>query len=59
MTTFYNCILNCFRTQKIKPEITEIDLFYNKVRLNSEQTFIIHNSLKEKSEKLKSGKIIK
>ena len=57
METIYNYIIDCFRTRKVQPELTELDLFYNNVRLSREYTFIIHNSFKEKSAKLKSGKI--
>ncbi len=49
-------IINCFRKRKVQPELTELDLFYNNVRLSRESTFIIQNSFKEKSAKL-SGKI--
>ena len=60
MKTLYNFIVDCFRPRKVQPvhqELTELDLFYNNVRLSRESTYIIHNSFKEKSEKLKSGKI--
>ena len=57
MITIYNYIISCCRSHKIRPEINEVDLFYNKVRLNRESTIIIHNSFKEKSEKLKSNKL--
>ena len=60
MITIYNYIISCCRSHKIRPEIieiTELDLFYNKVRLNRESSIIIHNSFKEKSEKLKSNKL--
>ena len=57
MKTLYNFIVDCFRPRKVQPELTELDIFYNNVRLSRESTHIIHNSFKEKSEKLKSGKI--
>ena len=56
MITIYNYIISCCKSNKIKPEITEIDLFYNKVRLSRESSIILHNSFKQKSEKLKSSK---
>jgi hypothetical protein len=40
----------------VNPEISELDLFYNNVRLHRELTISIHNSFKEKSGKIKSGK---
>ena len=55
MITIYNYIMNCCKTPKIKPEIiqlTELDIFYNKVRLNSETSIILYNSIKQKSEKI-------
>ncbi len=53
MTLIY--IINCFRKRKVQPELTTLDLFYNKISLTRESTFIIHNSFKEKSAKLRSG----
>ena len=52
MITIYNYIMNCCKTPKIKPEITELDIFYNKVRLNSETSIILYNSIKAKSDKI-------
>jgi len=53
MITIYNYIISCCRSHKIRPEINEVDLFYNKVRLTRESTIIIYNSFKEKSDKIK------
>ena len=56
MITIYNYIMNCCKSRKVQPEIiqlTELDIFYNKVRLNSETSIILYNSIKAKSEKIK------
>ena len=56
MITIYNYIMNCCKkSDKIQPDIiqiTELDIFYNKVRLNSESSIILYNSIKEKSMKM-------
>ena len=60
MIAIYNYIISCWRSHKVRPEIieiTELDIFYNKVRLNTELTIIMYNSFKEKSQKLKSNKL--
>jgi hypothetical protein len=46
---------------KIKPDIiiTEYDLFENKIRLKNESIKVIYESIKEKSEKINSIKIIR
>ena len=57
MKTIYNYIIDCFRTRKIQPELTELDLFYNNMRIYNETSMVLNNSFKERSQKLKSGKI--
>ena len=57
MKRVYDFILDCFRTRKVQPELTELDLFYNNMRLYNETSMVINNSFKERSLKLKSGKI--
>ena len=60
MIAIYNYIISCCRSHKVRPEIieiTELDIFYNKVRLNTELTIIMYNSFIEKSQKLKSNKL--
>ena len=46
---------------KIKPDkvITEYDLFENKIRIKNESIKVIYESIKEKSEKINSIKIIR
>ena len=46
---------------KIKPDIiiTEYDLFENKIRIKNESIKVIYESIKEKSEKMNSIKIIR
>ena len=47
------------RRKKIQPvctiPITQLDIFYNEMRLSRESTIVIFNSLKEKSEKIKNS----
>ena len=60
MKTLYDSIVDCFRTRKVQPvqpELTELDLFLNSVRLHRETSLVLNNSFKERSAKLKSGKI--
>lgn len=48
--------MNCLCKPKIKPiefEITELDIFLNKIRLNNEINIIINNRFKEKLSKIK------
>ena len=47
--------MNCLFKPKIKPmEITELDILENKIRLSNEQFYIITNSFKERSRKIKN-----
>ena len=47
--------MNCLFKPKIKPmEITELDILENKIRLSNEQIYIITNSFKERSRKIKN-----
>ena len=57
MKTIYNYIIDCFRTRKARPELTALDLFYNNMRIYNETSMVLNNSFKERSAKLKSGKI--
>ena len=45
------CLLACLFKSKINPEITELELLKNKIRLRNEYITIVTDSIKEKSSK--------
>ena len=45
------CLLACLFKPKINPELTELELLKNKIRMRNEYITIVTDSIKEKSSK--------
>jgi hypothetical protein len=45
------CLLACLFKPKINPELTELELLKNKIRMRNEYMTVITDSIKEKSSK--------
>ena len=52
------CLLACLFKPKINPELTELELLKNKIRMRNEYVTILTDSIKEKSNKYYGGERI-